>query len=514
MAATTPAPRAASGPNLRVWARLAIAIASGFILIGGGMAWATYSNFTASVPHGDNLPPLAPGAKDLDGADQNILLLGNDSRAGATPAELKALGTQDDGGSVNTDTMMLLHIPAKGGKATVISFPRDSWVDIPDNGKGKINSAYGDGYTAAKGNGKDETDAESAGISLLAATLSELTGLHIDHYVQVNLLGFYRISNAIGGVTVCLNAAQNPTTDKDQFGAGYSGINLPAGISVIKGSQALAFVRQRHGLPNGDLDRVKRQQYFLSAAFHKITTAGVLLNPFKLRDLMKAVSSSLLTDPSLNLASLGTEFADMSSGNITYETLPNDGPQTIYPDGVETAIVGVDTAAIPGFINTLRGLPADPALAGAVAAAPAAVTLDVLNGTSTAGLAGRNATVLKAGGFHVDTIDSTDATAKTAVEYPAGQEGQAKAVAKVVPGAQLVLTDSVKKVTLVLGADGLEVTGAENPTTGATKPSVYTGGAQIAPAAFTVHTAATASTPAVSTPAPAANVPAGVACIN
>ena len=119
--------------------------------------------------------------------------------------------------------------------------------------------------------------------------------------MQVSLLGFYRISNAIGGVTVCLNAAQNASTDKDEFGHGYSGINLPKGVSVIKGKQALAFVRQRHGLPHGDLDRIKRQQYFLKAAFEKITSAGVLLNPFKMRDLLDAVGKSLLVDPKLNL---------------------------------------------------------------------------------------------------------------------------------------------------------------------------------------------------------------------
>src|SRR6201999_1846764 len=116
-----------------------------------------------------------------------------------------------------------------------------------------------------------------------------LTGLYIDHYMQVNLLGFYRISEAIGGVTVCLNAAQNASTDRDAYGSGYSGIDLPKGISVIEGAQALAFVRQRHGLPNGDLDRIKRQQYFLKSAFQKVTSAGVLLNPFKLRAMLGAI---------------------------------------------------------------------------------------------------------------------------------------------------------------------------------------------------------------------------------
>jgi LCP family protein required for cell wall assembly len=443
--------------QVRVGARLAVAVISLLALIGSGLAWATYQNFTATIEHGDPVPALANGQHDIDGKDQNILLLGNDSRAGATPAELRALSTQDDGGSVNTDTMMVLHIPAGGGKATIISFPRDSWVSIPDHGKDKINAAYGDGYAAVEN--ADETARQSAGIRLLIRTITAVTGLHIDHYVQVNLLGFYRISNAIGGVDVCLLHAQNPATDSDASGRGYSGINLPAGHSVIEGSQALAFVRQRHGLPGGDLDRIKRQQYFLSAAFSKVLSGGTLLNPFKLHALLHAVSSSLMTDPALNLISLARQFQNLSAGNVTFATIPNDGAQTIYPDGVATAVVTVDTAAIPGFINRLQGKAADPALAAARPAPPASVSVDVLNGTSGSGLAGRNGDALRAAGFHVDTVDSTDPTAATTVEYPDGAQSAAKAVAAEVPGAQLVRASSVRKVTLVLGSNGVQVNG-------------------------------------------------------
>ncbi|MCU1656037.1 MAG: Transcriptional attenuator, LytR family [Pseudonocardiales bacterium] len=450
--------------RLRLGLRLLVAVVSFVILIGSGFAWAAYKNFTSNIPRGAPVPQLAAGTTDIDGKDQNILLIGNDSRAGASAAELRALSTGNDGGSVNTDTMMVLHIPANGSRATVISFPRDSWVDIPGNGKGKINSAYGDGYSSAKNAGKNGRVAQSAGIIMMIKTISALTGLHIDHYMQVNLLGFYRISNAIGGVTVCLNAAQNPNTDSDAFGKGYSGINLPKGVSVIKGSQALAFVRQRHGLPNGDLDRIRRQQYFLAAAFRKVESAGVLLNPFKLHDLLNAVGSSLLTDPALNVLSLGREFAQMSAGNITFKTIPNNGPQLIYPDGVETSIVEVNKAALPDFIRQLQGKSADAALTAAKAAAPSSVTVDVLNGTSTAGRAGRNAVQLRGLGFKVNTVDSTDPATATVVEYPNGTEAQAKAVAAAVAGAKLVQTSSVPRVTLVLGANGVQVNGLAHAT--------------------------------------------------
>lgn len=442
------------------------------LMIGSGYAWALYKNFTNSVPHGAAVPALLAGQTDLDGKSQNILLIGNDSRAGATIAEQNAMHSGHNDGTVNTDTMMLLHIPANGGKPTVISFPRDSWVSIPGYGKSKLNSAYGDGYNAARNAHKDERQSESDGILLTLRTLSALTGLHIDHYLQVNLLGFYRISEAIGGVTVCLKNAQNASTDSDAFGSGYSGINLPAGVSVIKGEQALAFVRQRHGLPHGDLDRIKRQQYFLESAFHKITSAGELLNPFKLQDLLSAVSSSLLTDPTLNLLSLARSFEMLTSGDLSFATLPNDGPQTIYPDGVMTSIVGVDMAAIPGFIKSVIGQTPDPHLAAVAPAVPSSVTLDVLNGTSVSLLATRNADQLHTLGFHTDVIDSTPSPVTlTSINYPPGKEAAAKAVLAAVPGAKLIETTTVSRVTLELGSDGKQVRGLTPINTGGTATS-------------------------------------------
>jgi LCP family protein required for cell wall assembly len=483
------------GRRTRLGAAITCAALSFLVLIGSGLAWAAFQNFNAGVPHGAAVPPVPAGASDPDGKDQNILLVGNDSRAGASPAELRALSTENDGGSVNTDTMMLLHVPSDGADATVVSFPRDSWVGIPGHGQGKINSAYGLGYAAAKSAGQDEQSAQSAGLILTIRAIEGLTGLHIDHYMQVNLLGFYRISNAIGGVTVCLNAAQNPSTDADQFGHGYSGIDLPKGVSVIKGKQALAFVRQRHGLPGGDLDRIRRQQYFLGAAFRKITSAGVLLNPFKLRDLLTAVGSSVLTDPSLQLLKLGQQFQQMSAGKITFKTIPNLGPQLIYPDGVETSVVKVDAAAMPGFIRGLQGKQADPALAAATPAPASSVTVDVLNATGNTGWAGVNATALRTLGFKVNLVDSADASPDTVVQYPSGMQPAAKAVGAAAPGAKLVLTSTVARPTLVLGGNQVHVTGVHTQAAAGSRP-------------------APAKKPAPAATASAASKTRGLGCIN
>jgi LCP family protein required for cell wall assembly len=453
---------------MRVSVRGVFASISLLVLLGSGIAWVTYKNFTADVPRGAPVPALTHGERDPDGSAQNILLIGNDTRAGATAAELKALHTGRDKSTANADTMMVLHVPSGDGRPTIISFPRDSWVSIPGHGRGKINSAYPDGYNAAKSAGKSEVAAQSAGIILTIKTIHALTGLYVDHYMQVNLLGFYRISEAIGGVTVCLNHAQNASTERDAFGSGYSGINLPAGVSVIKGVQALAFVRQRHGLPHGDLDRIKRQQYFLRSAFQKVTSAGILLNPFKLHRMLDAVGRSLLIDPGLDLLSLARQFETLTSGKIDFATIPNNGAQLIYPDGVETSIVQVNRAALPAFVAGLDGT-TDSAYAAASPAAPASVTMDVLNGTDVPRLAARNAARLRALGVSVDLIDSAPTTQATVVEYPAGRESQAKAVVNLAPHAHAVLTPDVSRVTLVLGGDGHWVQGLARPSAPASR---------------------------------------------
>ena len=222
-------------------------------------------------------------------------------------------------------------------------------------------------------------------------------------------------------------------------------------------------MRQRHGLPHGDLDRIRRQQYFLKSAFTKITSAGTLLNPFKLRKLLTAVEGSLLTDPGLDLLSLARQLQSLTSGKITLQTIPNNGAKLIYPDGVETSIVEVNTGAIPAFISQLEGR-TDASLAKAKPAAPGTVTVDVLNGTPTPRLASRNAAALIGFGFKVATVDSAANTAATTVEYPDGGQAQARAVLQRVPKAKAVLTPGIARVTLVLGTNGREVAGlSANP---------------------------------------------------
>jgi LCP family protein required for cell wall assembly len=462
--------------------RVLLAALSLVVLVGSGWAWATYRSFNANINRVNITANPAVAAKNIDGSDQNILIVGNDDRDSATNAELRELGTTRDGGSLNTDTMMLLHVPANGSKATVISFPRDSYVAIPGHGSHKLNSAYVDGVADGKGS-------KAAGASLLVNTIENLTGLSIDHFVQVDLLGFYRISNAIGGVSVCLNNSMGPAKSYGQEGNGldsgfepsgqfvysYSGINLKKGNNTIAGKQALAFVRQRHGLPGGDLDRIKRQQYFLSAVFRKLVSGGTLLNPFKLQSLLKAITSSLTMDQTLNPTKLAEQMQNLSAGNVTFTTIPLSGDQTVDGDG---DVIIVNTAAMPDFINKLIGNPSSDALKTAKAADPKTVTVSVVNDTNSNGLEQTNAAALRKLGFQTTIPAATSAVAaKTTIKYPKGSESAAKALQAAVPGAVMSQTADVTGLTLVLGNNGVQVkslTKTAPATSAAASPSAST----------------------------------------
>ncbi len=402
----------------------------------GGFATYTYLNFTDGITHVNAIVKSTQPRKRIDGSAQNILLVGDDHRpAGASAQELAQLGTTQDGGSNNTDTMMILHIPANGTSSTLISLPRDSWVNIPGYGMNKLNAAFALGMLHGGPTG---------GARLLIQTVQNLTGLTIDHYGRISLLGFYDIATALGPIPVCLNHAVNDP---------YSGASFPAGVSTLNASQALAFVRQRHGLPLGDLDRVIRQQYFLSVEAHKFLSAGTLLNPVELHSVLSAVSKSIETDPGLNLLSLAAQLHNLTGGKIHSATIPVSGTPTIRVNGGYLSIVQVDTAAMPAFIQSVIGTPS--AYTTANSAQPATVTVTVLNGGGVNGAAAQASGTLRTAGFRTGTPGNVSTTATTVIQYPTGEESQAKTVAEFLPKATVQQIASVTGITVLLGTDGI-----------------------------------------------------------
>jgi hypothetical protein len=216
-----------------------------------------------------------------------------------------------------------------------------------------------------------------------------------------------------------------------------------------------------------------RQQYFLSVEAHKFLSAGTLLNPGKLTKVLDAVSGSLETDPGLNFLSLAAQMQGLSGGKIQSATIPVSGTPTITVDGQDLSIVQVDTAAMPAFIQKLIGQPS--AYDQATAAKPADVKVTVLNGGSANGAATQATQTFAGAGFKTGAPGDASATPTTLIQYPHGEEAQAKAVAALLPGATLQETSSVSGVTVVLGEDGAMP--AAPSTGGATTGGATTGGA-------------------------------------
>ncbi|WP_375499490.1 LCP family protein [uncultured Jatrophihabitans sp.] len=338
---------------LRLLGKIVAAIVSASLLVGAGYFRTSYTSLErglhrVSVGGLGQPAPVARGdtPKQVDGSAQNLLVIGDDDRSGLTPQEIETLHVGAASPTTSTDTLLLVHVPANGAKATLISIPRDSYVAIPGFKNAKINAAYIDGAQYGTDgfpvtSSSSDAEKQAAGITLLIRVLKNLTGLRIDHYVLVNFLGFFHIAQAIKGVTVNLCHAVDDSR---------SGFVQSAGVHHLTPVQALEFVRQRHNLSDAqghqlnDFGREARQRYFLAAAFNKIETAGTLLNPSRLNGLIAAIKSTLTIDDGLSLTTLAHQMLDLTSGNIAGQTIPTEGSQ-MFPAPVGSALI-VDPATV------------------------------------------------------------------------------------------------------------------------------------------------------------------------
>ena len=238
----------------------------------------------------------APGAT-------NVLVVGSDSREGFTPEELQALGTEVVDGQ-RTDTIFLLS--TSGGRAAILSFPRDLLVTDCQGTQGRINAAYAVG-----------------GPSCLVETVTQTTGIAIDGYAEVNLFGFARIVDAVGGVPVFLD---QPLVDV------FAGVNLPAGCTVLDGREAVGFVRARH--VDDDLGRIARQQRFLKSLAGEVISANTLVNVPRLFRIAAAAGGSVTADPGLGIVEmlqLARAARGLAGSGLATYTSPATSPRSTAP---------------------------------------------------------------------------------------------------------------------------------------------------------------------------------------
>lgn len=444
------------------------------VLVATGFYWTTRSDLQ-DVANSNGVSNAGTKGVVFSGG-MNLLLVGSDARTDQdgnplSAQELADVSTTDDGGGVNTDTIIVVHIPEGGAKATAVSIPRDTWIPqsvtdtvtgpYEDGSEGtykpnKINSFYGaakfykEGALAKQGvpAGPNRTkQSDEAGRTMLIKIVQAFTGLKIDHYAEVNLIGFYTLSNAIGGVPVCLNAAVNDP---------FSGAKFPKGEQEISGKAAMSFVRQRHGLPNGDLDRVRRQQAFLAGAARKMLSANVLANPSRLSGLVQAANRSLVLDKGFDLLDFASQMTALTGGNLSFTTIPTHGDaQASGTDALAT-----DPAEIHSFFAKLAGGSAKTSSsAPATSVDRAKVTVDVLDATSQHQSGTPIWDKLAAAGFQRG--QNTDATAggslpTTVISYPKGGQAAAAQVQSVLGGVgKLEQSDKVDAghVRVMVGED-------------------------------------------------------------
>ena len=284
-----------------------------------------YINLSGRLHHEPVLVSYA--GQPPQGSGSNWLIAGSDSRQGLSAAQEKQLSTGTDIGGGRSDTIMILHIPASG-PAVLVSLPRDSWVDIPGYGENKINAAYAFG-----------------GPKLLAETVQNATGLRIDHYMEIGFGGFVGVVNSVGGVRMCLTA---PLHDQ------AAGLNLNAGCQVLNGAEALAYVRDRHDFANQDLQRIQDQRIFLKALLDKLTSTGVLLNPFDSVPAADGVAASLSVDQGTNLNQLVSAAFALRQPLTT--TVPIASANFVTANG-QDAVLWDRTQALTLFNDMNSGTP-------------------------------------------------------------------------------------------------------------------------------------------------------------
>ncbi|MBV8786732.1 MAG: LCP family protein [Mycobacterium sp.] len=380
--------------------RLIASLASALVMAITGIGWTGYHTALGKIIISHALPDFATPL----GADQNILLMGLDSRLDQNgkplPQEMyEALHAGDEtSGGYNANVLIIVHISAGDGPVTAVSIPRDDYADLPGCPgsvcTGKIKQAYGLAYqqslnSQAKGDSDGATDltvreqtAREAGRKAEISAVNNFLGISIDHFVEVTLGAFFQIAKVVEPITVCLNA---DTRDS------YSGADFHQGVQRIDASDAMAFVRQRRDENDGsftDFDRTRRQQAFLVSLIKAARAGGTLSSVSGLRKLLDVARNNVAVDAGLDLVEFSSRASQLTERPLSLYTLPISG---FGKDSNGSDINLVDLPSIRRVVHD-RFFSDTPAAADAPAtpsppALPEPVTLDVVNATSHDGLA-------------------------------------------------------------------------------------------------------------------------------
>lgn len=404
---------------------------------------------TAEMNIGELSSNLASGPLD-------ILVIGSDTRAGNN----SSLSTAEEvTPGARSDVMMLVQVSEDRSNVNVISFPRDLMVDIPKC----TDAETGEVYPASEETQINES-LERGGPGCTVATISNLTGIAIDHFMLVDFNAVKALSSVVGGVEVCVTEPIDDT---------YSGLKLPAGTSSVEGEQALAFLRSRHGFGDGsDTARIQAQQSFLASLLRKVQAEGTLTNPAMLLNIAEAITQNVTIDKELtnlgNLVSIGTIFAKVDLSKVVFATVPNE--PYIY-DANKLQLSADAEAFFTKLQNDESLVEPAPAVTAdeSESSAPATeltYSLDVslTDATGVVNRAEELAPKIEETGFTSVTVDTTETIyTESAIYYPYGYDAEAQAIADLFGITSLTPSDQYVGIAVVLGSDLAESDTIEAP---------------------------------------------------
>lgn len=469
------APRQAGAP--RRWPRrllIGLNIFVALCVLGAASAYGYFRWRFSQIDTVDFASGILRGDGDDDpGQPMNVLLVGSDDRSNLEGADCKR-NCRDENGRLVTgrrsDTIMILHADPKQKRGAILSIPRDLWVKVSGtNRSNRINTAF------------------NAGPAQLVSTITENLGIHIDHYVEVDFVGFRALVNAVGGVPIYVPA---PARDR------YSDLNIPeAGCITLSGDQALAWVRSRHyqyyesgrwrSDPRSDFGRILRQQDFIRRLMKRAISKGIR-NPITLNRMISIATKNLTIDSAMSsndILRLGRQFRNLDPESVQMYTLPVTNARI---GGAQ--VLKVQEPEATQLIAQFNGTAASGGEQPPSGILPGSVRVRTLNGSGVGGLAGRTAGSLSSFGFQNAGTGDADSFnyATTVIRYGKGQRDKALLLRSYLKSGAELQEDRTLTVdtVLVIGRD-------------------FTGVAKPAAAGST----ATSGAPATTTTAPASPVP-------
>jgi LCP family protein required for cell wall assembly len=451
------------------WISVAVVIILGVAVLGSYFKTKAVYDSIKRVP----LTDLGKRPPQYSTSSMNLLIYGSDSRAGLDPHEQYLLHTGYDQ-SDNTDTIMLVHISPGRHLITVVSIPRDTMVPM-------YQCASGPGYPGQQADPGQDVIINSllaiGGPSCLFKTVEQQTGIYINHFIGLGMLGFVNVINDIGGANVCLPFAVNDPV---------SGLQLPAGEVHVTGVQALAFWRTREDIGTGsDLERIQRDQFMSAQLVKAVLGSGMLSDPFKLLKVVTDAAAQMTTDSGMSasdLFSLAQSFRGLNSKDVQFITAPNE-PDPADPDRVQFAQPQASQvfSAIAHDVTVPKTAPvpaASPAVSPAVAqeltTTPSDVSVEVLNGSGQPGAASSAGSALTTLGF--DVTGTGDAAAfdytSSVIEYASAADLAAvNTLKQVLTGVTAVQDASLTPGTIELIVGSGFTAPAASATTPAAQPS-------------------------------------------